>query len=145
MTPFWKFARKKALPASPPLPILFEGFVEEIAPGMVRGWCYDPSSADRPTSVRIVVDGKVVASVIADRFRPDLVAAGIGNGCHAFVVNCDAVAPSLIVEVVPDGAPDPLPRVAISGSPGQRAFDRQLERLRVTSPFYRFIPLDIRA
>jgi len=53
----------------------------------VEGWAFD---RDNPTSrvrVRIVVDGRAVAETTADRFRQDVLDAGIGDGFSGWSVD----------------------------------------------------------
>jgi hypothetical protein len=49
----------------------------------VVGWAFAGANAG-PQALAILVNGAVVGQVIADRYRADLEAAGIGDGRHAF-------------------------------------------------------------
>ncbi|MCJ2089595.1 Hint domain-containing protein [Methylobacterium sp. E-005] len=50
----------------------------------ITGWAQDLAHPDGPVCLDIVVDGAVVALALAETYRADLQAAGIGDGCHAF-------------------------------------------------------------
>ena len=51
---------------------------------LLQGWAYDQSHSDRSAVVSVFADGWLAGCTIADRFRGDLGAAGIGDGCHSF-------------------------------------------------------------
>ncbi|HEX4507193.1 MAG TPA: Hint domain-containing protein, partial [Alphaproteobacteria bacterium] len=59
------------------------GKVELRTRTMVAGWAYSGADAG-PQALAILANGAVVGRVIADRYRSDLAAAGIGEGCHGF-------------------------------------------------------------
>ena len=50
----------------------------------ITGWARDEDEPERPVLVRILDNGVSLAEVLADRYRKDLEAAGIGDGHHAF-------------------------------------------------------------
>jgi SAM-dependent methyltransferase len=50
----------------------------------IAGWAWDSTRPDDPVCVEVHEDQKHVATVVADRFRQDLLDAGIGNGKHGF-------------------------------------------------------------
>ena len=62
----------------------FEGYLDAASQTGIAGWVYHGDEANTPLSVEIVADGNVVATLLADGFREDLLAAGKGNGKHAF-------------------------------------------------------------
>jgi hypothetical protein len=51
----------------------------------IRGWAWDSSRPDSPLEVAIFDGDRPLATVTADRFRPDLLRAGMGDGRHAFL------------------------------------------------------------
>ncbi len=64
-----------------------KGLVEGSDNGSIQGWVFDPSSPRSRLSVQITsVEGRSV-TLIADRYRADLQAAGIGDGYYGFAVN----------------------------------------------------------
>jgi hypothetical protein len=67
------------------------GFVDHVGRDHVAGWASDEQSPTVPQLLEILEDGARLASILADRYRPDLVAAGIGAGRHGFRV---AIPPS---------------------------------------------------
>ncbi|MCJ2068254.1 Hint domain protein, partial [Methylobacterium sp. J-030] len=44
---------------------------------------------DAPVCLDIVVDGVVVAMTLAEQYRADIAAAGVGDGRHGFEFNLD--------------------------------------------------------
>lgn len=66
------------------------GHIDVAKPGCVEGWAYDPADPDYPIEIEVCVDGRRVASCVADTFRQDLLDAGIGNGAHGFRIDLPA-------------------------------------------------------
>jgi len=62
------------------------GRVDAIDMGRIFGWAFDPVTPDQRLTIRVLLDGKVIAETVADRNRPDLRRNGIGDGNHAFEV-----------------------------------------------------------
>ncbi|MBD9373735.1 hypothetical protein IB238_13995 [Rhizobium sp. ARZ01] len=62
------------------------GRVDAIDSGRVFGWAFDPMAPDHRLTIRVLLDGKVIAEAVADRNRPDLRRNGIGDGKHAFEI-----------------------------------------------------------
>lgn len=56
-------------------PSYFHGWAETSAIG-IAGWAVDQSAPDRRVEVQLFIDGKFVATAIADQSRPDVVSAG---------------------------------------------------------------------
>ena len=61
-----------------------QSYCERIVDGTVNGWVWKPAAPNQILSVDIYADGRFLATVPADRSRPDLVKAKIGRGNHAF-------------------------------------------------------------
>jgi len=59
------------------------GKVELATHALVAGWAFSGADAG-PISLAILVNDAVVGRIVADRYRPDLEAAGIGDGRHGF-------------------------------------------------------------
>jgi hypothetical protein len=62
----------------------FEGYLTSASPTEISGWVYLNTDPDAALPLEIVSDGTVIATIVAGDFRPDLLGAGKGNGCHAF-------------------------------------------------------------
>ena len=59
------------------------GHFDMVAHEQALGWAYDPEQPSRRVTIKILCDEDIVACGCADRFREDLLAAGIGDGyCH---------------------------------------------------------------
>ncbi len=62
------------------------GRVDAIDQGRIFGWAFDPMAPEQRLTIRVLLDGKVIAEAVADRNRPDLRRNGIGDGKHAFEI-----------------------------------------------------------
>ncbi len=61
------------------------GHVDVVTPeGGVEGWCWNENSPDKRVSAIIAVNGREAARIVADLYRDDLEASGIGDGRCAF-------------------------------------------------------------
>src|SRR3954469_1633873 len=63
---------------------MLRSFLDEISRERIAGWAQDGAQPDAPLSLLILVDDALAARVLANRHRPDLAAAGIGDGRHGF-------------------------------------------------------------
>ncbi len=94
------------------------GRVDAIDQGRIFGWAFDPMAPDQRLTIRVLLDGKVIAEAVADRNRPDLRRNGIGDGKHAFEIALPDPVQSRASELVV---------VALNGSGSEQA-------LRVPQP-----------
>lgn len=76
------------------------GYVDSISPSSIYGWAYD-DKIPSPVYVDIYLDGIRIASVLANRFRQDLLDAGLRNGCSHFTFSPSGQIPArdCVVEV----------------------------------------------
>ncbi len=65
-----------------PLSAPLRGRLDEAGPTRIAGWAEDGPT---PTRLTILDNGTPLATIDADRHRPDLEAVGIGTGRHGFV------------------------------------------------------------
>jgi hypothetical protein len=66
-------------------PGALRGFVDVPGiDGWVHGWAQDISWPETPVALRVYARGRYVARALANAYRADLRAAGVGSGCHAF-------------------------------------------------------------
>ena len=89
-----------------------QGWLDGYHDGAVVGWAYRPGD-DAPAVLRVTVDDREVAMVVADRPRPDLLAKGIHpTGRAGFRAQVGRLETGSIIRcvAVPDG-------VELSGSP----------------------------
>ena len=86
--------------------------------GVLHGWCCQLDELT-PLAVDVFLDGEKRVTANADRFRPDLLAAGYGNGNHGFAVNVAALGAGddTLVRVVASG------RTFVLASSGKRLRD----------------------
>ena len=60
------------------------GYLDTADGDRVAGWARNPDAPGERVVMRVVVDGAVLGEVVADDLRPDLQAAGEGDGRHGF-------------------------------------------------------------
>jgi hypothetical protein len=60
------------------------GFVDLLATGRVAGWVQAPDQPDAPLCVDILAAGRRIGCALANVYRGDLAAAGIGHGRYGF-------------------------------------------------------------
>jgi hypothetical protein len=60
------------------------GFVDQAGPRLITGWAQDIAAPETPVAVDVFVNGIRIARILANGYRADLRAAGLGSGCHAF-------------------------------------------------------------
>jgi Tol biopolymer transport system component/glycosyltransferase involved in cell wall biosynthesis len=80
-----RLARRAARPTEPAPPgRRVRGRVDEFGRDRVRGWAWNEAAPGEPVMLRVLDNGEVIARIVADAYRADLLAAGIGDGRHAF-------------------------------------------------------------
>ncbi|RRB07837.1 YVTN family beta-propeller repeat protein [Larkinella rosea] len=64
----------------------FEGYLDKLDCGGIRGWVWDRKKPNTPLTVEFYRDGSgtVLGSTVANIYRQDLKDAGKGNGSHAY-------------------------------------------------------------
>ncbi|RRB00865.1 T9SS type A sorting domain-containing protein [Larkinella rosea] len=62
----------------------FEGFLDKVECGSIRGWVWDRNKPNSPLTVQFFADGVAVGTTEASIYRDDLKTAGKGNGAHAY-------------------------------------------------------------
>jgi hypothetical protein len=77
--------------AEPSAPAHYEGRLEYAGCDVISGWAWNALAPNGPIGVRILNDGNPLMTLTADRPRPDLKAAGKGDGAHAFVADLPAI------------------------------------------------------
>jgi hypothetical protein len=89
------------------------GFLDGANDEAVVGWVWDRKRPNEPVLVDIYEDGKLLATVKADRMRKDLEKGGKGNGKHGFRYPAPprwkATAESPVVRVTISGTAIDLP------------------------------------
>jgi hypothetical protein len=68
----------------PTAPAHFEGSLDIVDVGSVRGWAMDGSRPEKPIQVEIYDGNTLLSTIVASEFREDLKNAGKGDGKHAF-------------------------------------------------------------
>jgi autotransporter-associated beta strand protein len=60
------------------------GNLDGIDGNSITGWAYDPERPDQPVTLEVLDGDGLLAQVVANRYRDDLVEAGYGDGRHGF-------------------------------------------------------------
>ncbi len=71
---------------------LLRGFVDGIEGNTVNGWAYCPVRHSQRLVVEILIGDAVVSTIAADRYREDLIHAGIGDGFYSFACELPQLA-----------------------------------------------------
>jgi autotransporter passenger strand-loop-strand repeat protein len=61
-----------------------QGRLDLIERGRISGWACDEVAPDHPVQLGIFDNDVAIGEIVADGYRPDLAAAGYGDGHHAF-------------------------------------------------------------
>lgn len=73
------------------------GYIDAITNNRIYGWAWDAQNPDARITIHLQANGKIVGMLEADQPREDLIASGIGDGCHAFEAEIpDGVSPTEI-------------------------------------------------
>lgn len=82
------------------------GHLDGCVQGEIVGWLWSPILPTLRLPVEILADGQPIGTVLADRFRCDLHARGIGDGYYGFGFPVPAVAsPGTLYQAILPGAP----------------------------------------
>ncbi len=60
------------------------GAMDPLSATAIAGWVQNTQHPDLPVLVGLYIDGKLASETLANRFRPELIKAGVGNGHHGF-------------------------------------------------------------
>lgn len=66
------------------LNVEFAGHLDLCGPKLVEGWVFSAPDPARKIRLQVFVEGKLLGECVADRLRPDLRDAGMGDGHCAF-------------------------------------------------------------
>ncbi len=91
------------------------GYVDIPGPAVVGGWAQSATHPESPVCLDVLVDGRRVLRVLANRFRADLRAAGLGSGKHGFEIDLPhGVSGRVEVQRTLDHAPLALTEAALA-------------------------------
>src|SRR5690606_23796450 len=99
-----------------PNPPQIQGRVDAIENDRIYGWVWDAANTGDRLAVQVLVDGRRVATVVADRPRIDLRRNGIGDGAYSFDIPLPPEARA---------SPDGVTVVAVSPSDGSQTVLRR--------------------
>jgi glycosyltransferase involved in cell wall biosynthesis len=63
---------------------MLRGHLDIVTRRRIAGWAWDSDEPDTPISIIVTADDEVIGRVLANRFRSDLKAGGVGNGRFSF-------------------------------------------------------------
>ena len=104
-------AEHASRPATAEPPPVIEGLARFEPPNRVEGWAWSPLEPSRRLRIELLAGGEVVAGFTADRLRPELAAAGVGDARYGFSVDLSKLlrrGPHHVT-IRAAGAADPLP------------------------------------
>jgi hypothetical protein len=98
------------------------GFVDRVTSQVIEGWAQNVDHPEAPVCLDILVHGRLIGRVLANRYREDLKRAGRGSGHHSFrfvvPTGTDFTVGSAVVQRSLDGIV--LPR-SVQGERGRRS------------------------
>ncbi|MGM9511528.1 CotH kinase family protein [Larkinella sp. GY13] len=62
----------------------FEGFLDKVECGTIRGWVWDRNKPNTPLTVEFLEGNTSLGTALADIYREDIKAAGKGDGRHVY-------------------------------------------------------------
>ena len=74
----------------------YEGYIDFAGTQDIRGWIFDMAFPQNPVTLEILCGSQVVATIVADQFRQDLLAHEKGDGKHAFHYVAEQPHPELL-------------------------------------------------
>jgi len=113
-----------------------QGSLDSVVDWYVSGWAWDPQQPSQFLCLDLIVNGKSVGVVQADRFRLDLLRAGIGDGFHAFRFR---IPPGYRVQDCQVSVQERLSRIELQGSPANNIV-ATFDALSVPSARYQYYP-----
>jgi hypothetical protein len=63
--------------------------IDAVSADMIAGWACNTANPSKPCTVELKAGDKLLATAQAATLREDLVAAGVGNGCHGFSIQLE--------------------------------------------------------
>ncbi|MCB8877036.1 glycosyltransferase [Acidisoma silvae] len=84
------------MPEPDPEPIIATtlfGFIEQVTRERIKGWVHDAQSLQTRVTLLVTANDKLLARVLADRLRPDVRDAGIGDGRYGFDLEIKGLSP----------------------------------------------------
>jgi hypothetical protein len=109
-------------PAAPAVASGLEGTLDVVDVEAFAGWVWDPKQPNMPLTVGLYEEERLLATALADQFREDLIAAGKGDGRHAFRIPTPMA--------IKDGKPHVV-RVRVVGMPFE--LDESPRKVTLTS------------
>mgnify|MGYP000671533644 CR=1 FL=1 len=64
--------------------IRYQGYIDWVASGFIRGWVYSPDKLNESIDFKLLLDGEELLQSSADLYREDLEKIGFGNGNHGY-------------------------------------------------------------
>jgi hypothetical protein len=61
------------------------GYVDAVDANCIKGWAQNVDHPEAPVCLDICAAGRLIGQTLANRYRQDLVLAGLGSGRHSFV------------------------------------------------------------
>ncbi|NHO31764.1 Hint domain-containing protein [Acetobacter fallax] len=114
---------------SAPSPVApLEGYLDHVGRDRVSGWAWNPASPAEPVTLRIVDNGVVIASIVANARRPDVARTGRSLLCGFNILLPGGLSPLArhVIEIRRESDDALLAEPAVLEA--ATAFDRDIER-----------------
>lgn len=79
---------------------MLRGRLDEVSRVRIAGWAQDDRQPHQPVALLVIDNGRLLDRVVANRYRPDLAAHGIGTGRHGFELAIEGGLPGLERHVI---------------------------------------------
>ena len=66
--------------------VIIHSYLDQISDSEIIGWVMIPDQPSHRCVVLLREGGRILTRTVATRFRPDLLAAGVGDGCYSFAL-----------------------------------------------------------
>ena len=60
------------------------GHIDVVSPQLIEGWAQSVNHPEAPVCLDVYAEGRLIGRTLANRYREDLQAAGLGSGRHSF-------------------------------------------------------------
>ena len=96
------------------------GYIDAITNNRVYGWAWDAQNPVVRITIHLRANGKIISMLEADQPREDLIASGIGDGCHAFEAEIpDGVSPADVAVLALCPISGQTIELTLRGTPGR--------------------------
>ncbi|MGA0555907.1 putative Ig domain-containing protein [Larkinella sp. VNQ87] len=132
----------------------FEGFLDKVECGSIRGWVWDRNKPNTSLTVEFYANGVSIGTTEANIYRQDLKDAGKGNGAHAYNFTTPASLKNNVTHQISakvlnstyvlKGAPKPLTCPPLAARLSAGVEEEQLTAVLLGNPVDETVAVEIR-